>query len=319
MTHAAGIGMPGARWAVSPWGLGGLTVRALAGHVWERIVADELLDRAAALSYYFLFALFPMLLFLTALLGLLPVPGLMDRLLRYGEEVLPPDAASVLARTLAELERGARGGLVSAGAGAALWGASRGVRSVIRTLNVVYRVARPRPWWRRLIVSVVLTAAFGLFTTAALLFLVFGERVGAAIAAWAGLGPLFTASWRILQWPLGMLFILVGIDLVYHLAPPVRRPWYWLTPGSAFALAAWLLTSIALRFYVVWFPSANATYGSIGGVILLLLWLYLSSVALLVGAAINAVIAAAARERGLEIEATIAAAPDPAGTASDRQ
>jgi membrane protein len=143
----------------SPWTLGGLSIPDLAVRVWEAIWTDELFDRAAALSYYFLFALFPALLFLAVLLGLLPGAGLMERLMRYGHEVLPGDAASLLARTLREVEQGARGGLLSVGALAALWGASRGVESIIRALNVVYAVERPRPWWRRLIVSVVLTAA----------------------------------------------------------------------------------------------------------------------------------------------------------------
>jgi membrane protein len=286
---------------VSPWTLGGLSVRALAVRVVNEIWVDEISDRAAAMSYYFLFALFPTLLFLTTLIGMLSVGDVMDRLLQYAHDVLPADAASLLHRTLGEIQEGARRGLLSISAVAALWGASRGVQSIITTLNVVYAVKTPRPWWRRQLVALVLTVSFTLFTLGALLSLVFGERIGLALAAWVGLGGAFTITWSVAQWPLGLLFVLTGIDLIYHLAPAVRQRWYWLTPGSTFAVLSWLVASLTLRLYVTYFGSYNATYGSIGGVILLLLWFYVSGLALLVGGEINSVIAQAAAERGERI------------------
>ena len=298
---------------VSPWTLGGLSVRRLGVLVWEEIQKDDLIDRAAALSYYFVFALFPTLLFLTTLLGMVQGPDLMERLMKTVQDVLPPDAASMLRRTLTEIQRGAGSGLLSIGAVAALWGASRGMVSIISTLNVVYGVTSPRPWWRRQLVAVGLTVMFSALALAALLSTVFGERLGRAAAAWAGLGFVFTEVWGLLQWPLGLLFVLTGIDLVYHLAPAVRQRWYWLTPGSVFAGLAWTAVSLGLRSYVSQFGNYNATYGSIGGVILLLLWLYLSGMALLVGGEINSVIARAAAERGEEIAAPLDE-PGPAPT-----
>jgi membrane protein len=285
-------------------------VRELAARVWTEIGKDELADRAAALSYYFVFALFPTLLFLTALVGLFPGRDLMERLLAPARDFLPAEAASLLSHTLAEIERGASGGLLSVGAVVALWGASRGMVSIITTLNVVYGVTSPRPWWRRQLTAVVLTAAFSVLALGALLSLVLGERVGRAAAAWAGLGGGFTTVWGLAQWPLGFLFTLTGIDLVYHFAPAVRQRWYWLTPGSVFAGLAWIGASLGFRAYVSSFANYNATYGSIGGMILLLLWLYLSSMALLVGGEINSVIARAAAERGEEIAAPL---DEPAG------
>jgi len=282
---------------MSPWRRGGLSARELGVRVWAEISADEVLDRAAALSYYFLFALFPALLFLTTLIGLLPFPGLMDRLLAYADRMLPADAMSLLRTILAQVVGGAGGGLLSVGAAGALWGASRAIRSIVTALNVVYDVTTPRPWWRRQLVSLVLTVTFSLFTLAALLLVIFGERIGRTLADRAGLGGLFTATWSVLHWVAIAVFVLTALDLVYWLAPAVRARWHWLTPGSAFALATWLLTSLGLRLYVTHVGSYNATYGSIGGVILLLLWLYLGGVALLVGAEINAVIARAEAER----------------------
>lgn len=300
-----GRGWGRGRRQVSPWTLGGLSLRRLATLVWAEIQKDELLDRAAALSYYFVFALFPTLLFLTTLIGMLPGPDLMERFMAPAQDLLPPDVASLLSRTLGEIQQGAGGGLLSIGAAAALWGASRGMVSIITTLNVVYGVTNPRPWWWRQLVALALTVGFSALALGALLSVVFGERVGQAAAAWAGLGGVVTGVWSLLQWPLGALFILTGIDLVYHLAPAVRQRWYWLTPGSALAGIAWAAVSLGLRAYVSEFANYNATYGSIGGVILLLLWLYLSGLALLIGGEVNSVIARAAAERGEEIAAPL--------------
>jgi membrane protein len=296
-----GPGRRRGRRQVSPWTLGGLSVRQLARLVLAEIWKDEIFDRAAALSYYFVFALFPTLLFLTTLFGMGPGRAVTDRLLLVIQDVLPPDAASLVRRTLAEIQRGAHGGLLSVGAAAALWGASRGMVSISNTLNVVYGVTSRRSWWRQQLAAVALTVIFSVLSLAAMLSFVFGERIGRAVAAWAGYGSAFTTVWNLLQWPVGLLFVLTGIDLVYHLAPAVRQRWYWLTPGSVFAGIAWSAASLGLRVYVSRFANYNATYGSIGGGILLLLWLFLSGLALLIGGEINSVIARAAAERGEEI------------------
>ena len=283
---------------VSPWSLGGLTVRELAARVWSEVSEDEIVDRAAALSYYFLFALFPALLFFTALLGMLPIPGLMERLMGYAEQALPGDAASVLSKTLAEIVRGSRGSLLSLGALTALWASSGGMGSMMTALNVAYDVDDPRPWWKRRLVSIALTIGFSLFILSGLVAMVFGPPLGRALADRLGMGALFTTVWDLASVPVAMLFVLVGIALVYYLAPAVKQRWRWVTPGSAVALVLWLVMSYGLRLYVTRFANYNATYGSIGGVILLMLWLYLTGLVLLVGAEINAEIEHAAARRG---------------------
>lgn len=288
------------RTAASPWGFGGLSVRELGERVHQRFWKDEILDRAAGLSYYFAFALFPTFLFLTTLLGLLPIPDLMTQLMGYTDRVLPRDAASLLDKALAEVVSGASGGLLSIGVLAALLAASSGMLSIMKALNVAYGIADRRTWWRKRLIAIALTLGFSLFTLTAMLLLVFGGRIGEAIAGWVGLGPLFTLVWKLLQWPVVILLALTGLTLVYYLAPATGRRWSWITPGSAFALVAWLVMSLGLRLYVSYFGNYNATYGSIGGVILLMLWLYWSGVALLVGAEIDSAIEQAAAERGME-------------------
>ena len=283
---------------VSAWKLGGLTPGELFARVWREIQKDEISDRAAALSYYFLFALFPALLFLTALLGLLPIPDLMDRFMGYFAQALPDDAASVVRKTLTEVIRGARGGLLSIGMLGALWAGSNGMGSVMTALNAAYHVSETRPWWKQRLLATALTIGFALFILSALVLLVFGPRLGGAVADWFGLGAVFMAAWNVVNLPVVIFFVLVGIALVYYLAPDAQQCWRWVTPGSAVALVLWLGMSFGLRLYVTHFTNYNAMYGSIGGVILLMLWLYLTGIVLLLGAEVNSEIEFAAARRG---------------------
>ena len=301
----------------SPWKLGGLTVVQLARRVWHEIGDDEVADRAAALAYYFLFALFPALLFLTVLLGMLPIPNLMDNLMEYVSRALPPDAASIMQKTLREIIRGARGGLLSIGVLGALWAASNGIASIMTALNVVYDVPEARPFWKRKALALGLTLLFSAFILTALVLMVFGPKLGETIAGWVGLGAVFTLVWNVVSIPVVVLLSSVAIALIYYLAPAVEQKFRWVTPGSALAVVLWLAMSAGLRWYVVHFANYNATYGSLGGAILLMLWLYLSGVALLIGAEVNAEIEHAAAARGAvdakaEGEAVPGAAPAPA-------
>lgn len=255
----------------------------IARRVWSEVQEDAVLHRAAALSYYFLFALFPALLFLTALLGLLPW-RLMDVLMNLLDRALPTD---VVHRTFEEIARGASGGLLSLGIGVALWSATNGMVAIIDALNVAYDVADERPWWHRRLVAIALTLGVSLFVLTGLLLLIFGEELGWLIARPLGLGPLFAVSWGLLRWALAVAFLILGVALVYHFAPARRPAWRWLTPGSAFAVVAWIAMSLGLRVYATTWATYNATYGSIAGVILLMLWLYLFAVVLLVGAELD--------------------------------
>ena len=282
----------------SPWKLGGLTVRELARRVWREIDKDEVVDRAAGLAYYFLFALFPALLFLTALIGLLPIPTLLDRLMEYVARALPMDAASVTQKTLREIIGGAHGGLLSIGVLGALWAASNGMSSIISALNAVYDVSETRPFWKRKALALGLTLLFSLFILTALILMVFGPKIGETVASWVGLGGLFTAVWNVISIPVVIVFVTIGVTAVYYLAPDAQEKFRWVTPGATLAVLLWLAMSYGLRLYVSHFANYNATYGSIGGVILLMLWLYLSGAALLLGAEVNALIEQAAAERG---------------------
>jgi membrane protein len=282
----------------SPWKLGGLTVMELGRRVWAEFSADEVSDRAAALAYYFLFALFPTLLFLTALIGFLPLGDLMERLLDYVSQAMPGDAASIIRKTLQEIQAGASGGLLSIGVLGALWAGSNGMASVMSALNTAYDVEEARPWWKARLTAIALTLGFSLFIMTALVLMVFGPRIGETVAGWVGLGHVFTLVWNIVSIPVVIVLVTLGVALVYYLAPASEQRWRWVTPGSVVAVVLWLAASLGLRFYVTNFANYSATYGSIGGVILLMLWLYLSGLALLLGAEVNAEIEHAAARRG---------------------
>lgn len=255
----------------------------LAQRVWHEMDEDEILGRAAALSYYFLFALFPALLFLTALLGLLPF-RLMDTLMGILDRALPTD---IVHKTFEEIARGASGGLLSVGIGVALWSATNGMVAIIDALNVAYDVVDERAWWHRRLVAIALTLGASLFILSGLLLLIFGKELGLMVATPLGLGALFEVSWAVARWVLAVVFLVLGVALVYHFAPARRPPWRWLSPGSAFAVIAWIAMSLGLRVYATTWATYNATYGSIAGVILLLLWLYLSAVVVLIGAELD--------------------------------
>jgi membrane protein len=263
-------------------------LRAISRCVYDRFWEHEIPVRAAALSYWFLFSLFPAFLVLIALVGLFPGSHLVGRLLRYLGEVLPPDAAALLRQTIREVVRDAHPGLLSGGIVVALWSASSGMAAMMGALNVVQGMKDPRPWWQRRLLAVSLTLGFALFTVAALLLMVFGPQIGEQVAAWFGLGIPLPTAWRMASWPVLVILVLTAVALVYRFAPATAPRWRVFTPGSVVALAVWLAASFGLRQYVGRIANYNTTYGSIGGVILLLLWFYLTAGALLLGGEIDA-------------------------------
>ena len=280
--------------------------------VWAEVTEDEVLTRAAALSYYFLFALFPALLFLTALLGLLPW-RLMDVLMDLLDQTAPTD---IVQQTFAEIARGASGGLLSIGIAGALYSATSGMVAIIDSLNVAYDVVDERAWWHRRLVAVALTLGVSLFLLTGLILLIFGEALGRGAAGALGLGELFEVSWALLRWALAVMFLVFGVNLIYHFAPARRPPWRWISAGSAFAVVGWIAMSLGLRLYATTYATYNATYGSIAGVILLLLWLYASGVVLLIGAEIDSEVGR--RASGSSRRPAPSPEPGSAGTRSGR-
>jgi membrane protein len=268
--------------------LGGLSVQELARRVVREIQQDDCLGRAAQLAYYFLFALFPFFLLLTTLLGYLPIPNLLDRLMDMLGQMLPGEALQLVQDNLHELVSGERGGLLSFGLLAALWTSSSALTAIMDSLNRAYDVEEGRPFWKVRGLAILLTVGLSVFIIVSIVLLTFGPQIGGWIADQMDLGRVFQMAWNVLRWPVIVGLLIVAMALVYYLAPDVEQQWQWITPGSVVAVLGWLLASLGFSYYVNHFGSYNATYGSIGAVIVLLTWMYVSGFFVLVGGEINA-------------------------------
>ncbi len=285
----------------SMWALGNLGWRELAKRVWKEIQEDEIFSRAAELSYYFLLALFPFLIFLTSILGLILGSGTGTRqtLFEYLARVMPPSAYQLISTTMIEVSNSSSGGKISFGILAALWAASNGMSAISTSLNSAYDLKETRPWWKQRLIVIVLTIALSILIISALLLVVAGGGIAEWLATTFGLGSTFPLAWKIIQWPIVLFCMVLAFALIYYFAPDLHeQKWVWLTPGAAIGVALWLIVSIAFRVYLQFFDSYSATYGSLGAVIILMLWLYFTGTAVLIGGEINSEIEHAAAEQG---------------------
>jgi membrane protein len=275
---------------LSAWKRGGLSWKELAKRVWGEFQQDDIFGDAAKLSYYFLLALFPLLLFVTTVLGYFADAGsdLRQELLRMLSMVVPADASSLIFKTVNEVQEHAGGGKLSFGLLATLWAASNGMGALTDALNVAYEVRETRPWWKSRLVAVTLTIVLSVLILSALVLVLFGGRIAEWIAASYSFGGVFVMTWKVLQWIVVLAFVLLAFALIYYFAPDVRvRRWQWIAPGTVIGVLLWLAVSFAFRLYLHYFNSYSATYGTLGAVIILMLWFYLTGAAILVGGEIN--------------------------------
>ncbi len=265
--------------------------KLLLRRIWTRINEHDVLGRAAQLSFYFLLALFPLLLFLITLLGYFTQEGSEFRgmLLAYLATVVPASAVELIEATLDEISAARGGGRLYLSLLAALWTASLGLNAISQTLNVAYRVKESRPWWKARLVALILTIILAILIVSALAIVLYGERIGESLAALLGLSDIFISIWKFLQWPIALSFVLATFNLIYYFAPNVPRSQRrWTTKGAFVGVVLWLLVSFGFRLYLHFFDTYNVTYGSLGALIVLMLWFYMTGVAILIGGEINA-------------------------------
>lgn len=282
---------PHARSHATLWKLGGLTPWRLARSVASEIQAKHLLGRASELAFDFLFALFPLILFMMNLFGLFASrrQELQHDFLAYFADFLPKAAFELLRNTTLELKTSAGGAKLTVGIVLALWFASSGVSSIISALNLTHGVAERRSWMKVRIVALALTLALSILLFAALILVLASSHFLSWFAAQLGIQPAVLEIWKIAQWPSAIVFVLIGFSLIYFSGPDLReRHWHWVTPGSAFGTLLWLLVSIGFRVYLHFYNSYSYSYGSLGAVMILLAWLYIGGLALLIGGEIDA-------------------------------
>lgn len=294
-------GVRSTRRAHSLWKFGGISPYQVLRRVARESLHDNILGRAAELGFYFTLAIFPMLIFLTTLLGMLATQGsqLRDFILGHLATVIPPSAFQLVVSTLDEVTRASGGGKLTFGILATVWSASAGMTAVISTLNAAYDVEESRAFWKVRGLAVLLTVAISVFIIASATLVLFGGNLAELVGGWFGLGAAFVIAWKVLQWPLVFVLMTLAFAFVYFFAPDVRdQKWYFITPGSVLGLLLWLAASFGFRFYLQYFDNYSATYGSLGAVIILMFWLYVTGLAILIGGEVNSEIEHAAAERG---------------------
>jgi membrane protein len=266
-----------------------LSVRALKAAVAE-FQRDDALGLAAQLAFYLILALFPFLLVLVSLMGTFSSPELAGEVLGYFREVTPDQVYGIVEAYLSDIIAGNRPapGLFSVGLLLTLWSASGAFAALIDALNKAYDVEETRPFWKVRGIALLMILGLSVMIIIGVLLLVAGPPIGRGIADLFGLGEVFTLIWNVVQWPVALSLMVFTVALLYYFAPDAEQPFRWITPGGLIGVLLWVLASVIFRFYVSNFSSYDATYGSIGAVIVLLLYLYISSLTILFGAELNA-------------------------------
>jgi membrane protein len=260
---------------------------------------DNLPDLAAGLTYYALLSIFPMLLAVLSILGLFGESAtrpLIDNL----RELAPGPARDTVITAVENLQRsqGAAGVLFVIGLAGALWSASRYIAAFMRASNVIYEVDEGRPIWKKLPIRLALTVVLAIALVAATLAVVVTGDLASQAGDLLGLDDTAVTVWNWAKWPVAIVLVALLLALLYCAAPNVRHPGFrWLTPGAAFAIVVWVAGSLGFTIYLANFSSYNRTYGTLAGVIIFLVWLWLTNLGVLLGAQLNAEL-----ERGRQIE-----------------
>ena len=251
-------------------------------------IGDNILGMAAQLAYYFFFALFPALLFLLAVASYFPIDALIDEMVAMLAGVAPPEVLTIITEQIRKISEGEQGGLLTLGFVLAIWSSSAAMTAIIDTLNHAYDIEEGRPWWKVRLTAIALTVGVALFILVSFALIVVGPTAARWIGETTTLGGAFTWTWMILQWPLVFAIVSIGFAIVYYYAPDADQDWVWLTPGSLAATVLWLVASLGFKFYLANFGSYTETYGAIGGVMVMMLWFYISGLVILFGAELNA-------------------------------
>ncbi len=286
----------------SLWHVHGVSVRMLTRRVWVSTIEDRLFGHAAELAFYFLFALFPTLLCASSVLGLAARSAhqIYLQLLHYMALVIPAAALGAVVGTFNETTSAASSGKATIGLIAAVWSASAGISAIQDTLNAVYKILDSRSYLLARICAIVLTILVTTIVTLGLGSLLCADYAARMIdyrVSDPGLRFAGEIATQCAGWMLASGFLLLSFSVIYYWAPDSKtRRWHWLTPGSVIGILGWVLASLGLRMYLHFFNSFTLTYGSLGAVIILLTWFYITGLMILLGAEINSEIEAAAAE-----------------------
>ncbi|MFH0811059.1 MAG: YihY/virulence factor BrkB family protein [Pseudomonadota bacterium] len=279
--------------------LHGLNARELAWRLYHELDHDDALGMAGQLAYFASLSIFPFLLFLLSLIAYLPIPDLAGRLLAYMSEIVPAQAMQLVERIIIPVVAEQHGSLLTASGLFSLWTASSAVSALSGLMNRAYDVPETRSWFKRKPIALGLTLGLSVFIIIALALLVVGPRLAHTVADHVSLGSAFELAWLAAKWPVVFIIVSFALAVLYYALPNVDQRWHWMTPGSVVATFLWVGFSEGFAYYVRSFASYNKIYGSLGAVVVLMIWLYLSGLALIIGAELNAEIHKAATGRDL--------------------
>jgi membrane protein len=248
---------------------------------------DNCLGLAAQLAYYLLLALVPAMVFLLALLSYFP-PSVLEQMVTTVSRFAPAEMMDIIRDQMSNIAKGQNGGLLTFGLAMALWSSSAAIVAITDALNRAYDIEEGRPWWKVRLTAIALTVGLAAFVLIAFALVLAGPTLAERVADTAGLGGAFVWTWKILQWPIVFALVATALAILNYFGPDAEQDWAWVSPGAVLATALWLIASLAFKYYVGNFANYNETYGSLGGVIVLMLWFYISGMAVLAGAEMNA-------------------------------
>jgi len=264
------------------------------------VVRNHTLQMAAALAYYFVLSLFPALIFSSAVVAYLPVPDLFNQALALLARFLPADAMGLVRRVLADVVSPNKGTFLSLGILGTLWAASGGFAATIEALNIAYDVRDDRPFWKTRALAVGLAFLTGTLMLVALSVMVVGPRFGGWLAGRVHLSELFVLLWPYIHWTVAAAFTILAIEALYFLAPNLKQRFRATLPGAVVAVSCWIGLSYLLGIYFRHFGNFNKTYGTLGAAVALMVWLYWTGFAMLVGAELNQELAKISKEGKLQ-------------------
>ena len=276
-----------------------MTIRGIKEALWrtvEDVSGKHTLQMAAALSYYYVLSIFPALILLSAIVAYLPVAGLFDQAISLMSGFVPPDSMDLLRKVLSDVVTPNRGTFLSFGLLGTLWAASGGFAAAIEALNITYEVEEARPFWITRPTAIGLTLLVGALLLIALGVMIVGPEFGTWVSLRLHLSWLFAEAWPYIHWTVSVLFTVLAVEFLYFLAPNVKQRFWSTLPGAVLSVGCWIGLSYALGIYFRSFAHFSKTYGTMGAAIALMVWLYWTSFAMLLGAELNCQLAKETRK-----------------------
>ena len=293
------------------WDLQGVSLKEISKSTGKSFLDDNLVSRAAELGYYFLFALFPTLVSASSILGLAArhASDIYVKLLNYLALIVPPSAYQLVISTFNQTTAASTGGKVVLGIVAALWSASVGFSAIQDGMNTVYKVKETRPYWKARGSAILVTVLLSVIVTLNLAVLLLGDFLARRARAhfWhRWIGTVLSIGLHTFSWIAAASLLMLLFSTIYYYAPDLKtKCWHWLTPGATIGISTWIIASMGLRLYLHYFNSYSVTYGSLGAVIILLTWFYVTGLTLLLGAEVNSEIQAAVAARKLAAQGSV--------------